>query len=226
MKRDIRAVIFDQDGVMFDTERMSSEAWNKAGEELGIEIEEEFLCTVRGMNYQDATVRFEAKFGSSGIDHEELRRRKKEYFAAMRKELPLPVKPGLHELLKYLKERGYKIALATGSTKEYSLANLAEAGVAEYFGHIISGDMVEHAKPSPDIFLKSAQVLGETPENCLVLEDSLNGVEAGISGGFVTVMVPDMTQPDKALRSRVDAVCETLLDVKEWLHDMEKMQVK
>lgn len=217
MKRDIRAVIFDQDGVMFDTERMSAKAWNKAGEELGIVMEEEFLCTIRGMNYQDATARFEVKFGGSGIDYEELRRRKKEYFTAMRKELPLPVKPGLHELLAYLKEQGYKIALATGSTKEYSLDNLSEAGVTEYFEYIISGDMVEHAKPSPDIFLKSAQVLGEKPENCLVLEDSLNGVEAGISGGFVTVMVPDMTQPDEALRNRVDAVCETLADVKTWL---------
>lgn len=217
MKRDIRAVIFDQDGVMFDTERMSSKAWNKAGQELGIEMEEEFLCTIRGMNYQDATVRFEAKFGGSGIDYEELRRRKKAYFTAMRKELPLPVKPGLHELLAYLKEQGYKIALATGSTKEYSLGNLSEAGVTEYFEYIISGDMVEHAKPSPDIFLKSARMLGEKPENCLVLEDSLNGVEAGISGGFVTVMVPDMTQPDEVLRSRVDAVCETLTDVKTWL---------
>lgn len=217
MKRDIRAVIFDQDGVMFDTERMSSKAWNKAGEELGIEVEESFLCTIRGMNYQDATARFEEKYGSRGIDYEELRRRKKEYFTAMRRELPLPVKPGLYELLAYLKEQGYQIALATGSTKEYSLSNLEEAGVAQYFAHIISGDMVEHAKPSPDIFLKSAEVLGEKPENCLVLEDSLNGVEAGIRGGFVTVMVPDMTQPDETLRGRVEAVCESLLDVREWL---------
>lgn len=217
MKRDIRAVIFDQDGVMFDTERMSSKAWNKAGEELGIEVEESFLCTIRGMNYQDATARFEEKYGSRGIDYEELRRRKKEYFTAMRRELPLPVKPGLYELLAYLKEQGYQIALATGSTKEYSLSNLEEAGVAQYFAYIISGDMVEHAKPSPDIFLKSAEVLGEKPENCLVLEDSLNGVEAGIRGGFVTVMVPDMTQPDETLRGRVDAVCESLLDVREWL---------
>ncbi len=220
MGRNIKAVIFDQDGVMFDTERMSAKAWEKAGEELGVVMEESFLCTIRGMNYQDATVRFEEWSAGKEIDCEELRRRKKEYFTRMRKEQPLPVKPGLHELLSYLKEQGYKIALATGSTKEYSLGNLREAGVASYFEHIISGDMVEHAKPSPDMFLKTAQVLGELPEHCLVLEDSLNGVEAGIRGGFITVMVPDMTQPDETLRARVDQVCESLLGVKAWLQAM------
>lgn len=217
MKSNIKAVIFDQDGVMFDTERMSSRAWEKAGSEMGVVMEESFLCTIRGMNYQDATVRFEAWSAGKGIDCEELRRRKKKYFTQMRKEEPLPVKPGLHELLAYLKEQGYKIALATGSTKEYSLENLREADVASYFELIISGDMVEHAKPSPDIFLKAAEVLGELPEQCLVLEDSLNGVEAGIRGGFVTVMVPDMTQPDDTLRARVNQVCESLLEVRDWL---------
>lgn len=224
MEKRIKAVIFDQDGVMFDTERMAAKAWEQAGSELGIEVLETFLCTIRGMNYQDATARFEAWFGAQGVDYEELRRRKKEYFTRMRKELPLPVKPGLHELLAYLKEQGYQIALATGSTKEYSMENLREAGVEEYFEYIISGDMVEHAKPSPDIFLKSAQVLGERPEHCLVLEDSLNGVEAGICGGFVTVMVPDMTQPDAALAGRVDKVCESLLEVKAWLQELEGRQ--
>lgn len=221
-ERKIKAVIFDQDGVMFDTERMSAEAWEKAGNDLGVVLEESFLSTIRGMNYQDATVRFEKWSEGRGIDCEDLRSRKKEYFTRMRKELPLPVKPGLHELLAYLKEQGYKIALATGSAKEYSLGNLREAGVEAYFDHVISGDMVEHAKPSPDIFLKSAQVLGEQPEHCLVLEDSLNGVEAGISGGFITVMVPDMTQPDEKLRARVDRVCDSLLEVKEWLQKVDE----
>lgn len=220
-ERMIKAVIFDQDGVMFDTERMSAKAWEKAGKELGVVPEEAFLCTVRGMNYRDATARFEAWSAGKNIDCEELRRRKKEYFTRMRKEQSLPVKPGLHELLAYLKEQGYKITLATGSAKEYSLGNLKEAGVEDYFEHIISGDMVAHAKPSPEMFLKSAQVLGERPEHCLVLEDSLNGVEAGINGGFITVMVPDMTQPDEKLRARVDQVCESLLEVRDWLQAMD-----
>ena len=82
---------------------------------------------------------------------------------------------------------------------------------------MITGDMVKEAKPNPEIFLKAAEALGEKPENCLVLEDSLNGVEAGIKGGFVTVMVPDLTQPDEELRQRVDRVCGSLLEVRDWL---------
>ena len=77
--------------------------------------------------------------------------------------------------------------------------------------------MVVHAKPDPEVFLKSAEALGERPENCMVLEDSLNGLEAGLRGGFITVMVPDLTQPDEALRSRVDSVCSSLFQVKELL---------
>ena len=77
--------------------------------------------------------------------------------------------------------------------------------------------MVSHAKPNPEIFWKAAELLGEKPEDCLVLEDSLNGVEAGLRGGFVTVMVPDLTQPEEELKKRVYRVCSSLLEVKEML---------
>ena len=110
----------------------------------------------------------------------------------MLREMEMPVKPGVKELLTYLREKGYKIAMATASAREYSMDNLRLAGIDEFFDHVITGDMVKEAKPNPEIFLKAAEALGEKPENCLVLEDSLNGVEAGIKGGFVTVMVPDL----------------------------------
>lgn len=217
MNHKINAVIFDQDGLMFDTERMSAKAWEQAGNELGVVIKESILCTIRGMNYDDSTLRFRQEFGAAGVDYEELRRRKREYFLQMLKDQDLPVKPGLYELLSYLKEYGYKISLATASTLEYSLDNLRRTGIRAYFQEIITGDMIKHAKPDPEIFLKAAAVLGEQPEHCLVLEDSLNGVEAGIRGGFQTVMVPDLTQPDDQLRTRVTRVCDSLLEVKEWL---------
>lgn len=187
-----------------------------AAAEQGTCLEEEFLCTIRGMNYRDASTRFLERFGDE-YDYSEMRRKKTEYFARLREERGLPVKPGLYELLAYLKEHDYKIALATASSLEYSEKNLKESGVADYFRYIVTGDTVEHAKPDPEIFLNTARVLEEAPENCLVLEDSLNGVEAGIKGGFITVMVPDLTWPDEALSARLSRVCESLLDVKEWM---------
>lgn len=217
----VKAVIFDQDGLMFDTERMSAEAWNMAGAEMGIHLEESFLCTIRGMNYQDSREKLRQRFEKTGFDYAALRARKQEIVCRLRDERKLLVKPGLETLLKYLKEHGYQIALATASTKEYSLRNLKEAGVEKYFETIISGDMIEHAKPSPEIFIKTAAALKEAPENCLVLEDSLNGVEAGIGGGFITIMVPDMTQPDETLRRRLDRVCASLTEVKELLEEKD-----
>jgi len=216
MERKIRAVIFDQDGLMFDTERLSSESWDLAGEEIGFYIKEDFLCTIRGMNRQDAAGRFREVFGDE-LDFEDLRERKNRHFQKILKTRGVPVKPGLRELLAYLREHDYKIILATASTREYSMHNLKETGIDSYFSQMVTGDMVKHAKPEPEVFLRAARLLGEAPENCMVLEDSLNGVEAGLRGGFVTVMVPDLTQPDEALRGRVDAVCSTLHEVIEVL---------
>lgn len=212
----IKGVIFDQDGLLFDTERLSVQAWNLAGDELGFYLEESFLCTIRGANAQDSSRRFKERFGEE-YDFSKLRNRKQEIFMKMLREREMPVKPGVRELLTYLRENGYKIALATASTKEYSSDNLRLAGIEEFFTYMVTGDMVKEAKPNPEIFLKAAELLGEEPARCLVLEDSLNGVEAGLRGGFVTVMVPDLTQPDEELRKRVDRVCESLFEVKDWL---------
>lgn len=212
----IRAVIFDQDGLMFDTERISAEAWNIAGAERNIHLDEAFLSTVRGMNIRDAGERFREVFGN-GLNFEEFKQQKQKCFEAILKERGVPVKPGLIELLRFLKEKGYKTALATASTREYTLYNLRETGTEAYFDYMITGDMVVHAKPDPEVFLKSAEALGEEPGRCMVLEDSINGVEAGIRGGFVTVMVPDLSLPDGELCRRVHKVCASLLEVREML---------
>ena len=212
----IRGVIFDQDGLLFDTERISVEAWNLAGDELGFHLEESFLCTIRGANAQDSAIRFRERFGDA-FDFLKLRKRKQEHFMRILREREMPVKLGARELLIYLQEQEYKVALATASTREYSMENLERAGLTEFFSLMITGDMVQQAKPNPEIFLKAAEKMGEEPRHCLVLEDSLNGVEAGIQGGFVTIMVPDLTQPDQKLRSRVERVCDSLLEVRDWL---------
>lgn len=212
----IKGVIFDQDGLLFDTERISGKAWKLAGDELGFYLEESFLCTIRGANADDCFRRFQKTYGDA-FDFWKLRKRKQEHFIRLLREQDIPVKPGVYELLQYLREQDCKIALATASTREYSSENLRLAGIEEYFRYMVTGDMVKEAKPNPEIFLKAAEVIGEQPEHCLVLEDSLNGVEAGIRGGFVTIMVPDLTQPDEDLRRRVNRVCSSLLEVRDWL---------
>ncbi len=213
-ERRIKAVIFDQDGLMFDTERVSAKAWNQAGEEFHIQLEESFLKTIRGTNYVDARKRFLAVFGDQ-VDYDRFRARKNECYERLLREGGVPVKPGLRELLSYLKEQRYPTAVGSASSLAYTENNLEETGIRSYFDYLVTGDMVSHAKPDPEIFQKAAGLLGEEPSHCLVLEDSLNGVEAGLTGGFVTVMVPDLTQPEEELKSRVYRVCDSLLDVLE-----------
>jgi HAD superfamily hydrolase (TIGR01509 family) len=220
MERQIRAVIFDQDGLMFDTERISAASWEIAKKELKLEIElpESFLCTMRGMVPADAESLFKKQFGAD-FDYQKLRVCKQKHFMRTLREQGVPVKPGLRELLAYLKEHDYKIVLATASNQEYSRTNLKETGIDEYFPYMVTGDMVEHAKPDPEVFLRAAELVGEQPEHCLVLEDSLNGVQAGLTGGFHVIMVPDLTQPSTELRAKVDRVCGSLADVIGWLEE-------
>lgn len=218
MDRKITTVIFDQDGLMFDTERISAESWDAAAKELEWEIElpESFLCTIRGMISADAERRFKEHFGED-FDYWTLRDCKSAHFIRMLRSRGVPVKPGLKELLDYLKKQEYKIVLATASNMDYSMTNLKEVGVDGYFDAFTTGDMVAHAKPDPEVFYKAADLVQESPEHCLVLEDSLNGVKAALTGGFHVIMVPDLTQPTPELREHADAVCDSLSGVIGWL---------
>jgi HAD superfamily hydrolase (TIGR01509 family) len=203
---------------MFDTERLSAVCWERARKELNLKIElpESFLCTMRGMIAADAEKVFKAQFGED-FDYQTLRTCKQKHFLKLLRSEGVPVKPGLLKLLAYLKQNDYKIVLATASNQEYSRTNLLETGIDGYFAYMVTGDMVHHAKPDPEVFLKAAELVGEAPENCLVLEDSLNGVRAGLTGGFHVIMVPDLTEPTEELREKADAVCASLADVIGWL---------
>lgn len=218
MRQTVKAVIFDQDGLMFDTERISGIAWQLAGKEFGFCPEESFLKTIRGTNREQMRSRFEAVYGTE-IDFERFRDRKQQYYEAQFAKEGVPVKPGLRELLAFLKEQRIPMAVATASKLDYTERNLRETGLGDYFDYLVTGEMVSRAKPDPALFMKAAELLGKRPEECLVLEDSLNGVEAGLTGGFRTIMVPDLTQPDEELASRVYRVCGSLLEVKELLQE-------
>lgn len=212
MKR-IKAVLFDQDGLMFDTERVSAAAWKRAGDELGFEINEDILMHFRGRSPEEGAAYFAEHFGRES-DYRMIRERKQGYFFEALERDGLPVKKGLYELLEWLDGHGYQMALTTASPREWSLNNLDIAGVRQYFELCVCGDMVTRCKPDPEIFLTAARKLGRNPEECLVLEDSLQGVTAAVNGGFPVIMVPDITQPDEAMLRKLTARCDSLLDVR------------
>ena len=212
MGHKVRAVIFDQDGLMFDTERLSVEAWDKVGEKYGIKVDNAFFDALRG-GKPDSAMRLMRELFGEAFPCEQFLAEKREYSYRQIQEKGVPVMKGLRELLVYLKDHGCKTAVATSSSSRWTEQNVKGAGLWEYFDEFTYGEMVRHAKPDPEIFYLAASRLGEEPSKCIVLEDSFNGVNGAINGGFLSVMVPDLSIPGPELVSRLTAKCDSLLDV-------------
>ena len=127
------------------------------------------------------------------------------------------LKPGIHTLLEHLRENKLRTSIATSSPLDRTKEYLSQVGLVDAFDELVSGHMVEHGKPAPDIYIYAAEKLGLRPEECLVLEDSPTGLLAALRAGCVPVMVPDQDQPDEEVKSRIYAVAENLEAVIELL---------
>lgn len=208
----IKAVIFDMDGLMFDTEKLYDIAWEHAGKQFGYIIKPEDLNPMRGANQMLVQQLFYKKFGPE-FDFMKIRKSRIQYMEEYIGIHGLPHKTGLTELLKYLKERRYQIAVATSTHEEPAHRYLTLEGIADYFDVCIYGDMAEKSKPDPEIYIKAVKRLGRQPEECLVLEDSPNGVLAGFQAGCPVVMIPDVIQPGNAEKQRTVKILPTLKEV-------------
>lgn len=207
-------VIFDMDGLMFDTERVFGEAWDYAGEQMGIGRAGYMIYKTLGMNASVAAPIWEAEFGES-YRPEELRRHTKAFLTRYYEEHPVPVKPGLYALLDYLRDKNCKMAVASSSPRREVERHLESAGVSRYFAGIVCGDMVERSKPAPDIYHRACALLGAPPEDCLALEDSKSGLLAACRAGCRPVMVPDLWQPDEETLQIIAAKYDSLDEVRK-----------
>ena len=225
-KNMIKAVIFDMDGVLFDTERLCKDAWAAAAEEAGLvngpEDEKKLYDAVNhciGLNGTDTKEYLCSVYGS-GFSYEELHGLCSRNMSQMIERDGLPMKEGVRELLSYLKEAGYKIGLASSSRRESIESHLSRAGISAYFESIISGDMVEHSKPEPDIYRIACASLSVEPENAIAIEDSPNGLKSAYRAGMYPVMVPDMIAPteetDKLIGGRK---FDSLIQVRDWMKE-------
>ncbi|MBR3342805.1 MAG: HAD family phosphatase [Solobacterium sp.] len=209
-----KGAIFDMDGLLFDTEQVFQKNWQKIADEMGVVLDPEFRSTICGTNgalMNSIIERFYHVEDGQPIQeavyrmvHEDL-------------EKEVPEKPGLREILKFFRDNGYRIAVASSSTKEQIRHNLDSAGVAEYFDALVSGKEVAHGKPAPDVFLKAAADIGCAPEDCYVFEDAFNGVKAGHAAGSKVIMIPDMLQPTDEIMALTAHVCSSLLEAAEVL---------
>ena len=210
----IQAAIFDMDGLMYDTEPLWYKAWTPALARFGLTFDDSVAVECRGTSgvYRDAVIARhypgqDAHGIGTALDEE----------AAQIIARELTKKPGLDELLAWLSAQGVPCVVASSSSHEMIRGNLERTGVAGYFATEVSGQDVQKGKPEPDIFLAAAAAVGADPTRSMVLEDSFAGVRAGRAGGFVTVVVPDLTQPTDEIAGLCDAVCTSLLDVRDIL---------
>ena len=194
----IKGAIFDQDGLLFDTESVYAKAW--------VEVSER-----HGYGFTDAMTRRISGFGRGEIGSEVARLSKiddvegyiDEVMVRARELLlaaPPKLKPGAREILEFFAGRGVKMALASSSPRDCIEWNLGSTGLKRYFGAIVAGEDVTHGKPNPDIFLLAAAKLGEKPQDCVVFEDAFTGIQAAVRAGCRAVMIPDRREPDDSIR--------------------------
>ena len=212
----VRGVIFDMDGLMFDTERLATVLWNQVGDELRIDMTEEFLDSFRGQNPTAIRNAFLQRFGRE-FDFDGCMGRKDELQHRYIEEKGVPLKEGLPELLEYLKGQDIRMAVATSTQQSLAEKMLKIAGVSEYFDAVAYGNKVKRSKPFPDIFQKAAEDLGVPMRECLVLEDSISGVQAGKAAGGYIIHIPDVVVVPEEVKDGITAELRSLRDVIDWI---------
>ena len=213
----IDGVIFDMDGLMFDTERIWATLWRPALATLGLPYKEGLDAAARG-SAGDSMRAVLRRFYGENCDTDAiiaaLHAQAEKAFQA-----PPPKKPGLDEILTWLDAQHIPMAVASSSRMASIRHHLDGWGLTHYFKVIVSGEQFTSSKPDPEIFLTAARALGTAPSETLVLEDSYNGVRAGARGGFVTVMVPDLSPADDEMRRLYTAECASLHEVRRMLEE-------
>ena len=212
------AVIFDMDGVIFDSEKAVIDCWKAIAPQYGITDIETHCIAATGLN-EEATRRiFKEQYGDE-LPYDEMRAKRKALFVERFDKGLVPVKDGARELLSYLKENGYKTALASSTSEGTVRRELDKAGLLVFFDFIIGGNNVTHSKPDPEIFNKAMNGLGVKAEESIIIEDSYNGIRAASASGAYTVMVPDLLPPNDEMRHKADLIVSSLSDVKDLLND-------
>ena len=217
--KNIKAVIFDMDGVLIDTERISFSAFREVLRGYNYEMTEAFYLTMIGRNIKSIKELMINEYGSE-FPFEEVYEKKVKIAVDTIERDGVIVKPGVHEIINYLRDNNFKIAVATSTRRQRAHYLLEEIQIKDKVDYIICGDQVENSKPDPEIFLKAAKGLHIPPENCMVIEDSDAGILAASRAGMIGINVPDMKKPDEKMKNTAYKICNSLLEVKMYLESI------
>ena len=212
----IKAIIFDMDGILIDTERISFNAFKSVLKEYDYEMSEKFYLTMIGRNVKSIEQVMKAEYGQD-FPFDEVYKKKVHLCVSTIDRDGVIIKKGVHELIDYLNENNYKIAVATSTRKERAHKLLADIGIKEKVNYIICGDQVENSKPDPEIFLKAAEKLGVVPEECIVVEDSAAGIKGAYDGKMLGFHVEDLKAPDEDILKYAYKTFKNLDEIREYL---------
>ncbi len=214
--RTYSAVVFDMDGVIFDSERATFNCWVDLAAKYGIpDIEIPYRDCI-GVNAA-RTREICLNYYGQDFPYEQYQAETSRMFHEKYDGGRLPLKPGVVELLSFLKENGKKVALASSTKRERVMQLLNAADLLRYFDAVVCGDMVSHSKPHPEIFLKACGELGVEATEAYAIEDSYNGIRAAAAGKLRAIMVPDMLPATDEMQTLAEAVLPSLVEVKEYL---------
>ncbi len=206
----ISAVVFDMDGVIFDTERICLEAWKVLAERKGLEGIEDVCIRCIGSTTQE-TIRILNEVYGDRLDVEALHEEIRPLIFELIEKNGLPIKMGAKQILQALNERDIPIALASSTRYKTVCSQLEQAGFLKYFSVVVGGDMAKESKPAPDIYLEACRQLNILPQKAVAIEDSFKGIQSAHSAGMTTIMVPDILQPDEERLKIVDFKCDNLI---------------
>ena len=211
----VAAVIFDMDGLMVDTEPVYKAAWQQAAADLGYDLDDEWYATLVGRP-TEACERILMERWGTGFPLGDFRRRWPVLWRDGIACTGVQKKPGLLELLEFVKGARLPMAVATSSEAEYASFTLSQAAVRDWFDAIVSGDQIAHGKPAPDIYLEAARRLAVDPATCVALEDSEAGIQAVARAGMTGILVPHWPVSADAVRAAFRVV-DTLHDARQVL---------
>ena len=215
----IKAIIFDMDGLMIDSERVTFECYQERLKDMNLTMDEEFYKTLLGKPIKGIYQRFYDVYGND-FPIQNVIQDVHQLMAERFETEGVPVKKGLVELLHYLKDNNYKTIVATSSNRDRVDKILAQAKITEFFDDSICGDEVTKGKPNPEVFLKSCQKLGVNVDEAIVLEDSEAGIQASYDANIKVICIPDMKYPEKQYEDKTFKILKDLTEVTAYLKSL------
>ena len=216
-----KALIFDMDGLLLDTETIALKAFQESALELGLTLDLAVYYRCIGTTHARTQEILKEGYGPD-FPYENIAKLWNKKFTDTVENYPIPLKEGVRVLLEYLNISNVPAAIVTSTRYSTALKMLGNAKILEYFAFVIGGDQIVLGKPNPEIYLKACQRLNVSSKASLALEDSENGVRSALAAGLTVIQIPDLIQPSVELIALGHQIMKSLIEVKQYLVNLEK----